>query len=114
MFRKIAADHLANLLSPVAHPARIRIIEELRAGELTVSELQRRLDLSQSAVSQHLSLLRQEKLVEERREGRNVFYHLTLPQLADWLVKGLDLIEERARDNKELFDALTAARKHWS
>jgi DNA-binding transcriptional ArsR family regulator len=55
---------------------RLRILHALDAAELCVCDLSEMLDLSQSAVSHQLRLLRAAKLVRYRREGKNVFYTL--------------------------------------
>jgi DNA-binding transcriptional ArsR family regulator len=55
---------------------RLRILHALEGAELCVCDLTELLDLSQSAVSHQLRLLRTAKLVRHRREGKNVFYAL--------------------------------------
>ena len=87
-YRVLAANELGELLSAIAHPRRIQIIEELRSGERDVGALQKVLAISHSNVSQHLAVLRAHRVVAEQRKGRWVLYHLCRPQLADWLVKG--------------------------
>jgi DNA-binding transcriptional ArsR family regulator len=61
----------------LADANRLLIINELGKGELSVSELMKRLDLKQSNVSKHLSLMRERGLVNTRRDGSTVFYSLT-------------------------------------
>ena len=75
MYRKIASQELASFMQPLGHYVRIQIIEELRAGELDVSTLQKKIDLPQSTVSQHLAILKGHHLIKERKEGRRVFYN---------------------------------------
>lgn len=93
--RVLVAKELSELFKVVSHPDRIRIIEELGAGERGVNELAQALELSGSRVSQHLSLMRAHRFVEERRDGRKHFYHLTQPDIAEWIVQGMDFIEGR-------------------
>ena len=95
--RVVAARELADLFKVVAHPDRVRMIEELRDGEIGVNELAQKLELPPSRVSQHLSLLRSHRFVEERREGRHHLYHLTQPEMAEWIVDGLAFVEARTR-----------------
>ena len=52
------------------------ILCQLAEGEKTVTELQTKLGLSQSALSQHLAVLRREKIVKARKEAQSVFYSL--------------------------------------
>ncbi|MEM9169279.1 MAG: metalloregulator ArsR/SmtB family transcription factor [Pseudomonadota bacterium] len=112
--RIIVARELAEIYKVLSHPDRIRLIEELRAGEVDVNTLHERLDLPASRVSQHLALLRIHRLVEERREGRHVFYHLTQPALADWIVGGLTFIEGRMVDQSDHRRDVVEVRKLWS
>lgn len=63
-----AAREAANVLKAVAHPARIRVIEELRSGERDVNSLQMLLQTTHSGVSQHLMVLRAHRFVAERRD----------------------------------------------
>ncbi|MBL8176094.1 MAG: helix-turn-helix transcriptional regulator [Bryobacterales bacterium] len=112
--RAFVSKELAKLLGVLSHPHRIRIIEELRDGERDVNSLQSVLGVSHSGVSQHLSLLRSHRLVEERREGRHVFYHLSQPALARWLTGGLDFLEGSATQVSELRDAVEATKSLWT
>jgi ArsR family transcriptional regulator len=64
----------AELFKALAHPTRIRILELLRNGEQSVSELQAQLDVELSSVSQQLAILRAKQLVLGRKEGTNVYY----------------------------------------
>jgi len=111
--RKIVARELAEILSVIAHPARVRIIEELGQGEKDVSELVELIGLAQPTVSQHLAALRARKLVKDRREGRLVFYTLSQIWLAAWLLDGLRLIEGESSTGSELVRAAKKARILW-
>jgi DNA-binding transcriptional ArsR family regulator len=75
----------AELFKALGHPVRIRILELLRAGELTVSDLQEPLGIEMSSVSQQLALLRARQLVTGRREGTSVYYRVVDPQVFDLL-----------------------------
>jgi DNA-binding transcriptional ArsR family regulator len=68
------AEVAADLLKAVANPQRLRILCLLIEGELTVSQLNDRIPLSQSALSQHLALLRMKSLVNTRKQAQTVFY----------------------------------------
>lgn len=113
MYRQIAAQELASFLGTISHPTRIRIIEELRHGELDVSTLQEKLEETQSKISQNLSVLKAQRIVHERKEGRHVYYALTIPKLARWLIDGLMLIEEKTSGDKQLSRAISSAKKKW-
>ena len=65
----------ADLFRSLASPVRIHILEELRAsGSLTVSEMQRRVGVESSNLSQHLAVLRARSLVVAQREGTSMSY----------------------------------------
>jgi DNA-binding transcriptional ArsR family regulator len=73
----------------LADPTRRAIFEELiRQGEQTVHALTRYADVSQPAVSKHLTVLKRAKLVQHRRDGRETHYRAqpaALAPVADWL-----------------------------
>jgi DNA-binding transcriptional ArsR family regulator len=75
----------AEFFKALAHPIRIRILEILRAGERSVQELQSRLDLDQSTVSQQLAVLRAKNIVTARKEGTTVRYEIRDPLVGDLL-----------------------------
>jgi DNA-binding transcriptional ArsR family regulator len=110
--RKVVAKELAELFKIVANPDRIRIIEELRSGEKDVNTLVEALDLPGPRVSQHLSLMRAHRIVEERRDGRRHCYHLTQPEMATWIIEGLDFVEGRIGAVSK--QTITKARRLWS
>jgi DNA-binding transcriptional ArsR family regulator len=112
--RSFATRELATLLGVLAHPERIRIVEELRSGELDVASLQKLLDIPHSRVSQNLGILRSHHIVVERREGRHVFYHLVQPDMAVWLLDAMKFLEREADRTDEMRSALTRARERWS
>jgi DNA-binding transcriptional ArsR family regulator len=112
-YRSLVAKELATFLKAVAHPARIRVIEELRSRELDVNGLQAVLRTSHSSVSQHLMVLRAHRLVVERREGRHMFYSLRGPELADWLVAAMDLLSKATADGRQLQAAIRKSRIDW-
>ena len=64
------------LLKAVSNERRLLILCHLLAGELSVGEMNDKLGLSQSALSQHLALLRRNKLVKTRKEAQTVFYSM--------------------------------------
>ncbi len=73
----------AELCKTFADAKRLRIIDELRGGEKTVSELVKLLGVPQAVVSRHLMLLRDRGVVRARREGVNMFYSLTDNKIGD-------------------------------
>jgi len=70
------AAELSVTFGALADPTRVRLISALAEGELCVGELASLVEMSISAVSHQLRLLRQLKLVRYRRDGRHIFYAL--------------------------------------
>lgn len=70
------AAEAAGLLKVLAHETRLLVLCHLSGGELSVGEINQRVPLSQSALSQHLAVLRSEGLVTTRRQGQSIFYRL--------------------------------------
>ncbi len=70
------ADDAADLLKALANPQRLRILCLLHDAELSVGELNQHVELSQSALSQHLAVLRAKALVQTRRDAQTVYYTL--------------------------------------
>ncbi|MGE3244782.1 MAG: ArsR/SmtB family transcription factor [Beijerinckiaceae bacterium] len=86
------ADEVARTLSALANPRRLQILCHLiSAGETNVTGLAGPSGLSQSALSQHLKLMRAEGLVRSRKAGLNVFYAIADQRVAD-LVASLERI----------------------
>jgi ArsR family transcriptional regulator, virulence genes transcriptional regulator len=70
------ADAAARLLKALANPYRLQILCVLNDGEMSVGALNDRILLSQSALSQHLKVLRSDGLVKTRRKSQTVYYRL--------------------------------------
>lgn len=65
----------------LAHPLRIRILDSLRVGEVSVNELSARLGIEQSTLSQQLAVLRKSNIVVGRKEAQSVFYSVSDPAI---------------------------------
>ena len=112
-FRKVVSKQMSNMLKALAHPHRLQLVEELGNKELDVNTLQELLETSHSHVSQHLAVLRAHKIVTERREGRFVYYRLNHPELATWLLDGLNFLAEEQSSFDQMREALNNAREAW-
>lgn len=72
-----AADSACGLMKVLAHPDRLMLLCQLaHAGEMTVGELEETLDIHQPTLSQQLTVLREEELVDTRREGKYIYYRV--------------------------------------
>lgn len=112
-YRAVVSAELAKLFGVLSHPIRIRIIEELKREDLTVSTLRDMLGITHSAVSQQLAVLRSHHLVIEMRQGRNVFYHLRKPELANWIMDGVSFISPDASEIEQMMSAIQNAKSVW-
>lgn len=70
------ATEVAAQLKAISHPNRLMIVCSLVEGEVSVSELELRLDIHQPHLSQHLTALRKAGIVTTRRDGKQIFYRL--------------------------------------
>lgn len=77
------ANRAATLLRALANPTRLMLLCSLVEGEHSVGELNERVPLSQSALSQHLARLREEKLVATRRESQTIYYRIADPMVLE-------------------------------
>jgi DNA-binding transcriptional ArsR family regulator len=76
------AGEATALLKALANEHRLLVLCALAGGERSVGDLNGRVELSQSALSQHLAVLRSEGLVATRREGQAIYYSLADPAAA--------------------------------
>ena len=79
MQMKDNAKQATSLLKAISHESRLLILCLLLRKEMSVGELAEFSDLSQSAFSQHLSVLRKEGLVQTRKESQTVYYNIKDP-----------------------------------
>jgi DNA-binding transcriptional ArsR family regulator len=76
------AHKASDLLGAMANTSRLMIMCQLADGEKSVSDLQPMIGLSQSALSQHLAILRRKQLVRTRRAGQSIYYSLSSGEAA--------------------------------
>ncbi len=95
----------AEFFKTLSHPTRIRILDALRDGELTVRDLQEKLDLEQSTASQHLAALRARELVVARRDGTSVWYRVSDTSIWKLLDIARDVYERQLVRNQASFEA---------
>jgi ArsR family transcriptional regulator len=85
---------LAELFKVFGDTTRIRILYELFGGELCVSDITERLSMTQSAISHQLRVLKTNRLVRSRRDGKTVYYALDDDHVRDIIEKGVEHILE--------------------
>lgn len=87
-------DSLAELFKVFGDPTRIRILFVLFETEVCVCDLARALNMTQSAVSHQLRILKQSRLVKNRREGKSMFYSLADDHVRTMIAHGREHILE--------------------
>ena len=73
----------ATIFKALMHPARLSILEILRQGEQCVCHLEAVLGCRQAYISQHLMVLREAGLVEDRRDGARIYCRVVRPEVFD-------------------------------
>ena len=97
----------AEFFRTLGHPVRVRILELLRAGELTVGELQQQLELDSSGTSQHLGALRKQGVLESRREGTSVHYRVKDPRTFQLLEIARQILSAHLEETSALLGDLS-------
>jgi ArsR family transcriptional regulator len=85
----------AEMCKTISNPRRQAILDTIRSGELTVSELMEKTGISQANLSQHLAILRSKGVVKTRRDGNNIYYSISNIKI----IEAYDLISEVLEDS---------------
>lgn len=85
---------LAELFKVFGDSTRIRILFALFENEVCVCDIAATLDMTQSAISHQLRILKQSKLVKSRREGKSIYYSLADNHVKTIIAQGMEHIEE--------------------
>jgi ArsR family transcriptional regulator len=102
-----AYEPQARLFKVLMHPARLAILEILREGEECVCHMEAHLGYRQAYISQQLSVLKEAGLIQDRRDGWNIFYRVIRGEVYDILdtayqmsgvTKGRHQIKDRVHD----------------
>ena len=92
----------AEVSKTLAHPVRLAILHTLRDGEKTVNDLAEIVGVHQSNLSQHLALMRQRQILKTRKQGANIYYSVSNPDIN----KACDMVRavllEQLRQKQEL------------
>ena len=92
----------AEIFQALGHPTRIAILENLRDGETSVSQLCEKVGIEQANASQHLAVLRSKHIVETRKEGNQIFYRLRTPLVGDVLDAMRQYFFDHVNEAKEM------------
>ncbi|MEK0099503.1 metalloregulator ArsR/SmtB family transcription factor [Streptomyces sp. A475] len=99
----------AEFFKTLGHPARIRVLELLSEREHAVAEMLPEVGIEPAHLSQQLAVLRRANLVATRKEGSNVYYRLTSPQVAELLRVARTILTGVLTNQAELLADLEAA-----
>lgn len=80
----------AEMCKVFSNSIRLEILNLLRDKEMSVTELIKKSELTQSNISQHLSIMKSKGIVESKRKGKNIYYRLTNPKI----IKAFDILRE--------------------
>ncbi len=80
----------AEVCKTISNPNRQAILDTMRNGEMTVTELVNKTGISQANLSQHLAILRSKGVVNSRRDGNNIYYSISNIKI----IQAYDLISE--------------------
>lgn len=87
--RLLCLQH-AEMCQVFSHPTRLGIINVLREGDRTVTEIADLLEISMGNLSQHLAMMRERRILTNRKVGNQVFYQVANPKM----LKAFDLLRE--------------------
>jgi DNA-binding transcriptional ArsR family regulator len=89
------AAHVAELFRSFSDTSRVRILSVIIGQELNTSKLAEFIGLTESAVSHHLRGLRQMRIVQARRDGKEVYYSVIDPHIIELFQQGLRHVQEK-------------------
>lgn len=101
----------AELFKTLGHPARIRVLELLSERDHAVHELLEQIDIAPSNLSQQLAMLRRTSLVVSRRDGGQVVYSVSVPEVRDLLLAARGILSGIIAVQGELSSQLTSAQR---
>jgi ArsR family transcriptional regulator len=105
MKRKNRADvesfeRQANLCKAFANPTRLQLISMLEESDCWASELQQGLEISKANLSQHLSILKAAGIVQTRRDGKQLFCRLAMPEVRKATALFRTMLKAQMRENR--------------
>ena len=88
----------ADMCKVFSNPTRLEILNLLRYKEMSVTELIKKLKLSQANISQHLSIMKSKGIVSSERNGKNIYYKISNPKI----IKAFEIIREVLSERLEM------------
>jgi DNA-binding transcriptional ArsR family regulator len=106
---KTIYDMQAEVCKILSSPKRIEIINALKDGEKTVTELVEILGIPKANVSQHLSIMKLKGILQSRREGTNIYYSITNPKVIQACSIMREVLVELVKQRSKLANIITKA-----
>lgn len=103
----------AEFFRTLGHPARIRILELLSERDHAVHELLEKIDIEPSNLSQQLAVLRRASMVVSHRNGGQVIYSVSVPEVRDLLMAARTILSGIIAVQGELEAELTSSTREW-
>ena len=100
--RQAMYEARARIIKALAHPARLAIVDELRAEARCVCEIQAVVGLDMSTVSKHLSVLKNAGIVHDEKRGVQVYYRLRCPCVVDFFECAEKVLMTTAKEQMRL------------
>lgn len=89
------AAHVAELFRAFSDTSRVRIVSALLTGEMNISALAEIVGISESAISHHMRGLRQMRMVQSRRDGKEVYYRIDDEHIIALFQQGVKHVQKR-------------------
>jgi len=94
------AEIRSEVIKAMAHPVRLMVIELLKDGEKSFSELMEYFDIDKSTLSKHISVLKVAGIVTSRRDGLEMFFHLQVPCVTDFFSCVTAVIKDKIKQQQ--------------
>jgi len=94
------AEIRSEVIKAMAHPVRLIVIELLKEGEKSFSELMEYFDIDKSTLSRHISVLKVSGIVTSRKDGLEMFYHLQVPCITNFFQCVTAVIEDKIKQHQ--------------
>ena len=98
----------AEMCQVFSHPKRLELIDVLRAGEMSVSDLSQKLGIAPANLSQHLAMMRERRILLSRKEGNVVYYRIANPKLLQAFDMLREILFEQIRQDAALIHGRTS------
>jgi ArsR family transcriptional regulator, virulence genes transcriptional regulator len=94
----------AEMCQVFSHPKRLEVINVLRDGEMSVTELAQKLELAIGNLSQHLSMMKERHILVSRKEGNLVYYRILNPKLLRCFDMMREMLFDQIKQDAALLD----------